>query len=278
MKQCNLFIIFLLSLWRCCLPSHAWAYQTTTNNAHERRIKGRIDRNNLPKHIAIIMDGNGRWATKRGKPRVFGHQNAIMSVREVVEGCGELGIPYLTLYAFSTENWQRPQAEVDSLMHLVITTIDTELAELVQNDVRLNFIGDLPSLPPKCQEAIQRATQASQQNQGMLLTIALSYSGRWDMAEAAKAIARDIMSGSVRISDIDADLFQQYLSTKGVPDPELLIRTSGEMRLSNFLLGQLAYTELFFTPILWPDFRKCDLYEAILSYQKRRRRFGNSDA
>jgi undecaprenyl diphosphate synthase len=261
-------------LWICTLSINAWAQTPTTQDALEESIKAQIDRNNLPEHIAIIMDGNGRWATKQNKPRVFGHQNAIKSVREVVECCGELGIPWLTLYAFSAENWKRPKEEVDGLMHLIVTTIDEELKELIKNNVRLNFIGDLLRLPKKCQKTIQKAIQASSHNQGLLLTIALSYSGEWDMAEAAKAIARDVQTGRLALPDIDADLFKQYLSTKDMPDPSLLIRTSGEMRLSNFLLGQLAYTELFFTPILWPDFRKRDLCEAVLAYQKRKRRFG----
>jgi undecaprenyl diphosphate synthase len=278
MKKSCLLIGLFQFLWGCFLSMNAGEQTATTNDALEHHIKAQIDQNNLPEHVAIIMDGNGRWATKQGKPRVFGHQNAIQSVREVVEGCGELGIPCLTLYAFSTENWKRPQVEVESLMCLITTTIDKELPELVRNNVRLNFIGDLPSLPKECQETIQKAIQASHHNQGLLLTIALSYSGSWDLAEAAKAIARDVHVGKLALKDIDADLFKQYLATKDMPDPVLLIRTSGEMRLSNFLLGQVAYTELFFTSVLWPDFRKCDLYEAILAYQKRARRFGNLDA
>lgn len=278
MKRIHLLMGLCQLLGGSILSLNAWSQTPTTKNALEHHIKAQIDRNNLPEHVAIIMDGNGRWATKQGKPRVFGHQHAIQSVREVVEGCGELGIPCLTLYAFSTENWKRPQAEVESLMRLITTTIDKELSELVQNNVRLNFIGDLPSLPTGCQKAIQKAIQASHHNRGLLLTIALSYSGSWDLTEAAKAIARDVQAGSLALQDIDADLFKRYLATKDMPDPSLLIRTSGEMRLSNFLLGQLAYTELFFTQVLWPDFRKCDLYEAVLAYQKRKRRFGNLDA
>jgi undecaprenyl diphosphate synthase len=274
MKRSCLLIGLLQFLWSCTLSINAWARAPMTNDALERCMKAQVDRNNLPEHIAIIMDGNGRWAIKQDKSRVFGHQNAIKGVREVVECCGELDIPYLTLYAFSTENWKRPEEEVQSLMRLIITTIDEELEELVQNNVRLNFIGDLPSLPERCQKTIQKATQASCHNQGLLLTIALSYGGRWDLAEAAKAIAREVQAGSLVPQDIDDALFKQYLATKDMPDPSLLIRTGGEMRLSNFLLGQLAYTELFFTPVLWPDFRKHHLYEAILAYQKRERRFG----
>lgn len=263
---------FLLSF---SLLSHVWAQAPTSQDILKHGTKAQIDRNNLPEHIAIIMDGNGRWATKQGKPRVFGHQNAIQSVREVVEGCGELGISCLTLYAFSADNWKRPPKEVESLMCLIVTTIDEELEELVQNNVRLNFIGDLLSLPKNCQEAIQRATQLSNHNQGLFLTIALSYSGGWDLAEAAKGIARDVQAGILSLQDIDATLFKRYLTTQGMPDPALLIRTSGEMRLSDFFLGQLSYTELFFTSVLWPDFRKHHLYEAILEYQRRARRFGS---
>ena len=241
----------------------------------EHRMKARIDLHNLPEHIAIIMDGNGRWATRQGKPRVFGHQNAIQSVREVIEGCDELGIHHLTLYVFSTDNWKRPQAEVDSLMDLITTVI---LTDLVQSNLRPNFIGNLSRLPSHLQKAIHEAQEACQHNQGLIVTIALNYSGEWDLVEATKSIAQDVQAGNLALQDIDVSLFKRRLATKGMPEPELLIRTSGEMRLSNFLLGQLAYTELFFTPILWPDFRKCDLYSAILAYQKRKRRFGNLDA
>lgn len=277
MKNSSLGIIVFPLLWSFTLTLHAWAQTLPANNMLAQDLQSQIDRNNLPEHVAIIMDGNGRWATNQGKSRVFGHQNSLQSVREVVEGCGELGIPYLTLFAFSTENWKRPQVEVKHLMQLITTSIDQELMELVQKNVRLNFIGDLPSLPRKCQESVQKAMQASHHNQGLQLTIALSYSGKWDLAEAAKAIARDVQAGIVALQDIDSDLLQRYLATNNMPDPALLIRTSGEMRLSNFLLGQLAYTELFFTPILWPDFRKHHLYEAILAYQKRTRRFGSLD-
>ncbi len=220
------------------------------------------------------MDGNGRWATKRGQPRTSGHRHAVQSVREVVEGCGELGIPYLTLYAFSHANWGRPPEEVASLLELITTTIDQELVELVRRHVRMVFIGDLQRLPASCQKMIQKATQASQQNQGLQLTIALNYGGNWDLAEAAKSILRDVQAGHLALQDIDAELFKRYLAMGAVPDPALLIRAGGEMRLSDFLLGQLAYTELFFTSVLWPDFSKQNLHEAILAYQKRTRKFG----
>ena len=240
----------------------------------KRDIKEQVDLRNLPQHIAIVMDGNGRWATRQGKPRTFGHQNALTAVREVIEACGELGISCLTLFAFSTENWGRPQAEVHYLMGLITQVIDKELAELVQKDVCLMFIGDLGRLPESCQAAIQRAKKASQDNQGLQLTIALSYSGRWEITEAAKAIARDVQAGQLELQDLDAALFKKYLATQEMSDPALLIRTSDEQRLSNFLLWQMAYTELYFTPVLWPDFRKVDLYKAVLAYQKRDRRFG----
>ena len=252
--------------------SQAQTPVAASTSAHPTQAQ--LDLKRLPAHVAVIMDGNGRWATQQGKPRVFGHRNALQAVREVIEGCGELGIPYLTLYAFSTENWGRPQAEVKFLMRLFTTTIDKEFAALAKNKVRLTFVGDLQRLPTSCQKAIQKAVQASQHNEGLRLTIALSYSGEWDLAAAAKAIVRDVQAGSLSEQDITAERFKQYLATGTMPDPALLIRTSGEMRLSNFLLGQFAYTELFFTPVLWPDFRKRHLCEAILAYQKRTRRFG----
>lgn len=271
----NHLLVGLLQLSWCCVSSNYTRAQTSVSSeASVEHLKSQINHHNVPEHVAIIMDGNGRWATKQGKPRAFGHQNAIRSVREVVEGCSELGIPYLTLYAFSMENWRRPPEEVRGLMDLIVTVIGKELPELLRNGVKLNFIGDLQSLPIKCQESIKEAVQASCHNQGLLLTIALSYSGGWDLAEAAKSIARDVQSGSLLLQDIDEKLFKQYLATGSMPAPALLIRTSGEMRLSNFLLGQLAYTELFFTPVLWPDFRKVHLYEAVFVYQKRERRFG----
>ena len=268
----NFFARLLLRLGSAIQRGLAWV--TTVFGRKKHGQEEQIDPENLPEHIAVIMDGNGRWATRRGKPRVFGHKNALKAVREVIEGCGELRVPYLTLFAFSTENWKRPQAEVDYLMRLVTQVIDQELAEIVQKNVRLNFIGDLERLPISCQQAVQKAKQASQHNQGLQLTIALGYSGQWDLAEAAKAIVRDVQAGQLTSQDLDAELLKKYLATREMPDPALLIRTSGEQRLSNFLLWQLAYTELYFTPVLWPDFRKSHLYEAILAYQKRDRRFG----
>ncbi len=278
MKKSYLHIVRVLFMWCTICSMVAWAETPTNSAAITQQVKQQLDLTNLPEHIAIIMDGNGRWATKQGKPRVFGHQNSIQSVREVVEACGALGIPYLTLWAFSTENWGRPQAEVAGLMNLIVTTINKELAELVAKDVHLSFIGDLTRLPVKCQKVLHKAMKASEKNKGLRLTIALSYSGKWDIITATKAIVKEVQAGNLTLQEIDDDVFRKYLATGDIPDPVLLIRTSGEMRLSNFLMMQLAYTELFFTPVLWPDFKKKHLYEAILDYQSRERRFGQLGA
>ncbi|UII35097.1 isoprenyl transferase [Fulvivirga ulvae] len=220
------------------------------------------------------MDGNGRWAKNKGAARIFGHRNAIKAVRDVTEGCAELGIKYLTLYAFSTENWGRPVEEVTGLMQLLVSTIKKELKTLQKNDVRLATIGDIDTLPKGCRKELMEAMELTKNNKGLTLVLALSYSGRWEILEAVKRLANDVKSGSVDVEDIDNPVFESYLGTSGIPDPELLIRTSGEMRISNFLLWQIAYTEIYFTTKLWPDFRKEDLHEAIISYQKRERRFG----
>ena len=233
-----------------------------------------IDRDKLPKHIAVIMDGNGRWAKKRGAARIFGHRNAIKSVRDVTEGCAELGVKYLTLYAFSTENWARPKKEVSGLMQLLVHTIKREIGTLQKNKVRLQAVGDLSSLPGACQNELEEAMELTAGNDGLLLTLALSYSGRWEIMEAVKSIANEVAKGELTPDKIDADLFRSHMMSAHIPDPELLIRTSGELRISNFLLWQIAYTEIYITNTLWPDFRKNDLYEAIASYQKRERRFG----
>jgi len=233
-----------------------------------------IDRNNLPGHIAVIMDGNGRWAKNKGAERIFGHKNAITAVREVTESSAELGVKYLTLYAFSTENWGRPKAEVMGLMKLLVSTIRGEIKTLKKNNVRLRAIGSLDSLPGSCQTELSEAIEKTKENDGLTLILALSYSGRWEILEAVKGIAQDVKSGSIEINDIDEGLFHSYLNTQDYPDPELLIRTSGEMRISNFLLWQIAYTEIYITDKLWPDFRKEDLFEAISAYQRRERRFG----
>lgn len=220
------------------------------------------------------MDGNGRWAKKQGAARVFGHKNAIKAVRDVTEGCAEIGVKYLTLYAFSTENWSRPKFEVNALMQLLVSTIRSEIKTLMDNEVKLETIGDKKSLPLKCQEELREAKEITRENKRMTLILALSYSGRWDIVSAARQMASDVKDGKTNLDQIDEDIFANYLNTSGVPDPELLIRTSGEQRISNFLLWQMAYTEFYMTDVLWPDFRKDDLYEAIVSYQKRERRFG----
>ena len=239
-------------------------------------LKNQINIERLPKHIAIIMDGNGRWAKERGRQRLFGHQSAIQSVRDVSEGCAELGVEYLTLYAFSTENWNRPVAEVTGLMTLLAQTIKNEVVTLNKNNIRLNAIGDLKSLPKSNYDMLMEAIEETKGNTRMTLTLALSYSGRWDLMQASRRMAADVAAGNIKPEEITQDTIDNYLSTAGIPDPELLIRTSGEERISNFLLWQLAYSELYFTPKYWPDFRKDDLYEAILNYQRRERRFGKT--
>ncbi|WP_230680409.1 isoprenyl transferase [Pontibacter sp. 172403-2] len=239
-------------------------------------MKEQVDVDNLPKHIAVIMDGNGRWAKQRGGLRIFGHQNAVKAVRDTVEGAAELGVKYLTLYAFSTENWNRPAMEVSALMQLLVSTIRKETATLNKNDIRLKTIGHTASLPDACQQELQEAMELTSQNSRMTLVLALSYSGRWDMTQAVQRLAQDVGHGIVAADAITEATISQYLSTAGMPDPELLIRTSGEQRISNFLLWQLAYTELYITDLLWPDFRKEHLYEAIVAYQRRERRFGKT--
>jgi undecaprenyl diphosphate synthase len=236
--------------------------------------KEQLKLNYLPGHIAIIMDGNGRWAKQKGNPRVFGHKNAVAAVRDTVEAAAELGIKYLTLYAFSTENWNRPQTEVDALMALLVTTIHKETKTLMDNNVRLLAIGDLQSLPASVSKNLGAAIEKTKTNTGLGLVLALSYSSRWEIIQAVKKIARDVSSGKIETNDINNEIFSEALSTQGIPDPDLLIRTSGENRISNFLLWQIAYSELYFTSVLWPDFRREHLYEAIVDYQCRERRFG----
>ena len=235
-------------------------------------FKEKIDTNNLPKHIAITMDGNGRWAKTKGKFRVFGHKSGVKAVRETVEGAAEIGIDYLTLYAFSTENWNRPKKEVDSLMTLLVSTINKETTTLMDNNIKLTAIGDLNSLPKKCQEELQESIEKTKNNTRTTVILALSYSSRWEILNAIKKIVKE----GIKEDQVNEDLFSQYLTTKGVPNPELLIRTSGEQRISNFLLWQIAYSELYFTDVLWPDFRREDLFEAIVKYQIRERRFGKT--
>ena len=237
-------------------------------------LQEKIDPEKLPLHIAIIMDGNGRWATSRGQERVFGHENGVESVRQTATAAAELGIKYLTLYAFSTENWKRPKMEVDALMNLLVATLSSELGTLMDNNIRLKAIGDLSHLEKSCFDQLNETIDHTAGNTRMELILALNYSGRWEIAEAARRIAVEVAEGKIKPDLIDAELFANYLDTNKYPDPELLIRTSGEYRISNFLLWQIAYAELYFTPKLWPDFRKDDLFEAILDFQHRERRFG----
>jgi undecaprenyl diphosphate synthase len=239
-------------------------------------FKEHIDFNNLPQHIAVIMDGNGRWAKKKGAMRIFGHRNAVQAVRDVTEGSGELGIKYLTLYAFSTENWGRPKEEIEGLMELLVNTLKQEIKTLMENQVKLITLGDTSHLPGDCQKNLAWAMDKTKDNSGLTLILALSYSGRWEITRAIKNIANDVAAGKLNESDISEKVVESYLQTAGIPDPELLIRTSGEMRISNFLLWQIAYTELYITPTLWPDFRKEHLFEAIWAYQQRERRFGKT--
>ncbi|MGV3539525.1 MAG: isoprenyl transferase [Rufibacter sp.] len=239
-------------------------------------LKEKIDLGNLPQHIAVIMDGNGRWAKKKGNLRIFGHQNAITAVRETVEAAAELGVKFLTLYAFSTENWSRPKYEVDALMQLLVTTIRKETNTLTKNNIRLQAIGNMEALPAACRRELDEAIELTSQNTRMTLVLALSYSGRWELVNAMQKVAEQVQRGELSPSSIDEKTIESCLNTAQFPDPELLIRTSGEQRISNFLLWQLAYTELYITDLLWPDFRKEHLYEAILAFQQRERRFGKT--
>lgn len=234
----------------------------------------KIDLSKTPKHIAIIMDGNGRWAKKQGEMRLFGHNVGVESVREVLKGAKELGVKYLTLYAFSTENWNRPKEEVDGLMDLLVRTIANEVKELHDSGVRLQTIGDTNGLPLNCREELLSAIESTKENTDITLVLALNYSSRWEILNASKNIVKDVSLGKINGEEITSELFDSYLTTNGIPDPELLIRTSGEHRISNFLLWQSAYTEFYFTEILWPDFKKEHLYEAVYDYQNRERRFG----
>lgn len=239
-------------------------------------LRENLDIHKLPRHIAVIMDGNGRWAEEKGKDRLFGHLHGVESVRDIVEGAAELGIEYLTLYAFSTENWDRPKDEVTGLMELLIDTIKKEVPTLNKNNIKLHVIGDIEMLPPNARKELKDAINETAINSGLNLVMALSYSSRWEILNAVKNIAVDIESGKLSASAINDQIFQQYLGTKDFPDPELMIRTSGEFRISNFLLYQLAYAELYFTNTRWPDFRKENLYEAIENFQGRQRRFGKT--
>lgn len=239
-------------------------------------LKEKIDKEKLPKHIAIIMDGNGRWAKNKGKIRIFGHQNAITSVRESIESCAELGIGFVTLYAFSTENWNRPKFEVSALMELLVKTIRKETKTLMDNNIRLKAIGNLSQLPEKCYKELFEGMEITKNNTGTTLILALSYSAKWDITQAVQNIASQVAEGKIKANEISEELINGQLSTASFPHPDLMIRTSGEHRISNFLVWELAYAEFYFTEVLWPDFRKENLYEAILDYQNRERRYGKT--
>ncbi len=244
------------------------------SNVSVEELKAQIDEQKLPRHIAIIMDGNGRWAKQQGKARVFGHTNGVTSVREVTEGAAEIGIEYLTLYAFSTENWNRPAMEVEALMVLLVQTLGKEVATLNKNNIRLQAIGDLSRLPTRTRKALLKGIDDTKNNTRMTLVLALNYSAKWEILEATRLIAEKVKSGALNSNEITDEIFSNSLSTAGMPDPELLIRTSGETRLSNFLLWQLAYAEFYFTPVFWPDYRKKHFLQSIIDYQQRERRFG----
>jgi undecaprenyl diphosphate synthase len=239
-------------------------------------LREKLIREKLPRHVAIIMDGNGRWAVRKGAARIFGHQNGVTPVDEVVKASAELGIDYLTLYAFSTENWNRPIEEIDALMGLLVSTIKSETKKLLDNNIRLLTIGDLTKLPQNTRKELVNLMEATAANTGLSVVLALSYSSRHEIVLAAREIIRDAVAGKIHEDEMNRGLFEKYLQTSGIPDPELLIRTSGEYRISNFLLYQMAYTELYFTQKLWPDFRAEDFYEALLDYQNRERRFGKT--
>ena len=237
-------------------------------------LKDKLNKDKLPKHVAIIMDGNGRWAKKHGSTRIYGHKNGVKSVRETVEAAAELQIPFLTLYAFSTENWNRPRTEINALMSLLVGSLNKEIDTLIKNNVRLLAIGDLKSLPRKVQKELNEAIETTKNNSGLSLVLALSYSSRWEIVHAIKQIGIDISNKKIDLQNFNEDMFVSYLTTATIPDPELLIRTSGEYRVSNFLLWQIAYTELYFTSKFWPEFRKEDFYQALYDFQGRERRFG----
>ena len=238
--------------------------------------KEKLIKENLPRHIAIIMDGNGRWARKKNAPRIYGHKNGVTAVREVVEAAGELGVKYLSLYAFSQENWNRPKAEIDALMKLLISAIDSERKKLNDNNVRLRIIGDWDSLPKDVSIKLKKLVEATSENDGLNVVLAISYSSKWEIVDAVRKIGIDLVDKKIKIDDLGENMLRSYFVSSEIPDPELLIRTSGEYRISNFMLWQIAYSELYFSDTLWPDFRKNDFYEAIYNYQKRERRFGRT--
>jgi len=250
------------------LPGYCYSAYTMTD------LKSQINPDNIPQHIAIIMDGNGRWAKQKGMPRVLGHRSGVKSVREVTEAAAQIGVKYLTLYAFSTENWNRPPSEVTALMTLLVETIKGEIRDLNKNGVRLLAIGDIEALPPATLKTLRKGIEKTKDNRRVTLILALNYSAKWEILRATRHLAEQVKAGDLHPDEINETIFESQLSTFGIPDPELLIRTSGEARLSNFLLWQVAYTELYFTPVFWPDFGKDELFKAILSYQNRERRFG----
>ena len=239
-------------------------------------MKEEIDFTRLPRHIAVIMDGNGRWAQQRGLERYIGHQEGAESVHDIVEISGKIGIRYLTLYTFSTENWNRPKVEVDALMDLLVSAIKKETVNLMKNNVRLLTIGDIERLPQLSKATLKQCMEETSENTGLTLILALSYSARWELAEAMKIIACKVKNGELTLDQINEDLIAEHLTTAGIPDPDLLIRTGGEHRISNYLLWQVAYSELYFTSVYWPDFREEELYKAIIDYQSRERRFGKT--
>ena len=239
-------------------------------------LKEKIDIHRLPVHVAIIMDGNGRWAKQRGKDRIFGHQQGVNAVREVIECAAQLQLKYLTLYTFSTENWSRPDDEISALMDLMVKSLNNETDTLLKNNIRLKAIGDVNRLSDDVRKRLIKTIEMTDECKGLTLVIALSYSSRWEILNASRKLASDAKNGLIDPGEINAADFEKYLTTYGIPDPELMIRTSGELRISNFLLWQLAYAELYFTDLLWPDFGKEDLYQAIIDYQKRERRFGKT--
>jgi len=239
-------------------------------------LRDKIDSLRVPVHIAVIMDGNGRWAKNRGLERIYGHQEGVTSVKKVIEAASYAGIKYLTLYTFSTENWNRPKEEVDALMELMVIGIKRELPEMMDAQVKLNVIGDIESLPQQTKDTLLSCIEETSRNTGVNVILAVSYSSRWEITRAAKNLAADVVAGKLDLNSIDETLFSQYLNTKNIPDPDLLIRTGGEFRISNFLMWQLSYSELYFTDVYWPEFREENLYEAIIDYQKRERRFGKT--
>jgi len=239
-------------------------------------FKEQINKERIPQHVAVIMDGNGRWAKSKGEDRIFGHQNGVDSVDKISEAAGEIDIKYLTLYAFSTENWNRPEAEINALMDLLVDAIRNNVQKMMKNNVRLLVIGDVERLPERTKNNLMEAIKETDQNSGLNLVLALSYSSRWEILNAVKKIAQDVKDDRIKIEDIGETLFSKSLTTAGIPDPDLLIRTSGELRISNFLMWQLSYSELYFTDVCWPEFKKEPFFEAIVDYQKRERRFGKT--